>query len=64
MEKAFDSDWTNGLLYKLKGYKVSGILLKLIETFLQNRKAYIQIDSFCSDQFENQIGLPQEAFYR
>ena len=27
MEKAFDSAWTNGLLYKLKGYRVSGNLL-------------------------------------
>ena len=59
MEKAFDSVWTNGLLYILKGYRVSDNLLKLMETFFRNRKAFIQIDSFCSDEFDIQSGLPQ-----
>ena len=59
MEKAFDSVWTNRLLYKLKGYRVSGNLLKLLEKFLRNRKAYIQIDFFCTEEFESQTGLPQ-----
>ena len=59
MEKAFDRVWNNGLLYKLKCCRVIGNLLKLIETFLRNRKNYFLIDSFCSDELEIQIGLPQ-----
>ena len=58
-EKPFDSVCTNGLLIKLKGYRVSGNLLKLIGTVLGNRKTYIHTDSFRYDEFEIQIGLPQ-----
>ena len=36
--KAFDKVWHTGLLYKVKRYGVAGNILKLIKSYLKNRK--------------------------
>jgi hypothetical protein len=38
IEKAFDTTWHNGLLYKLSKINFSASLIKLISFFLSNRK--------------------------
>jgi hypothetical protein len=38
IEKAFDTTWHNGLLYKVSKMDFSASLIKLISSFLSNRK--------------------------
>ena len=59
-EKAFDSVWKKGLIVKLLQVGISGKFLKLIDSFLVNRKVRLHINDYvgglrhCLD-----VGLPQ-----
>lgn len=54
IEKAFDSIWHNGLIYKLIQLKFPFTLWKLIESFIKNR----QFSVFVGDSKSNKINIP------
>ena len=59
ISKAFDKVWHNGLIFKLKQNGVSGLLLKLLEDYLTNRKQRVVLNGESAD-FEDIIsGVPQ-----
>ena len=59
LEKAFDSVWIDGLLYKLQDSGVTGYLLNIIQALLSNRLSFIKIGNYRSNDFPIHIGLPQ-----
>ena len=59
LEKAFDSIWVQGLLYKLESVNVPHRLLCIISSFLSNRKGFIDINGHYTDLFDIKVGLPQ-----
>ena len=58
-EKAYDSVWLEGLLYKLQNAGVIGKMWYLIASFLLNRKVGINIGKYTSEYKNSKIGLPQ-----
>ena len=59
IEKAFDSVWIDGLLYKLQNIGITRYLLSITQAFLSNRLSFIKIGNYRSNDFPIQIGLPQ-----
>ena len=59
LEKALDSVWIDGLLYKLQNIGITGNLLSIIQAFLSNRLFFIKIGNYLSNIFPIHIGLPQ-----
>lgn len=59
IEKAFDSVWHNALLYKLKKNGIPTFLLKIIASFLANRKSFASINGKNSEIYEVSAGVPQ-----
>ena len=59
MEKAYDSVWRKGLLYKLFKMGIAGGTWPWIFAFLQDRKASCTLQKFKSPVFETDFGLPQ-----
>ena len=59
IEKAFDSVWLDGLIYKLKNLKINGKMIKMIDAFLRSRKGQINLDPYTPPLFGIHIGLPQ-----
>jgi len=58
-KKAYDMVWHAGLLVKLKELRIPDELLKMIMSWLSNRRAYITFGEERSADFEVDIGLPQ-----
>ena len=58
MQKAFDSVWHNGLLFKLKSFGINNNILRLISSFL-NRQVKLHVNSHVSEALKCQVGLPQ-----
>ena len=56
---AFDRVWHKGLLFKLKQFRISGTLLKWIESYLTNRRQRVVIDGKKSDWTYISAGVPQ-----
>ena len=61
LEKAFDSVWIDGLLYKLQNIGITGNLLSIIQAFVSNRLSFIKIANYHSNNFSIHIGLPQSS---
>ena len=59
LEKAFDSVWIDGLLYKLQNIGRTGNLLSFIKVFLCNRLSFVKIGNYHSNNLPIHIGLPQ-----
>ena len=59
MEKAYDSVWREGLLYKLFNMGIVGRVWHWIFAFLQDRKASCTLQDFKGPIFETNVGLPQ-----
>jgi hypothetical protein len=59
IEKAFDTTWHSGLLYKLSELEFSTSLIKLIAYFLSERKFKVLVDGTFSTQREIAAGVPQ-----
>ena len=59
LEKAFDSVWIDGPLYKLQNIGKSGKLLNIILAFLTNRLSFLKIGNYHSNNFPIHVGLPQ-----
>ena len=58
-EKAYDRVWHIGLLVKLFRLRIPTSLLKIINSWLENRTAYISFGKEKSMEFRVQVGLPQ-----
>ena len=59
-QKAFDSVYIPGLIVKLKNLGVSGNMLKMIETYLIDRKIQLQVNKFKGPLRKcGKYGLPQ-----
>jgi retron-type reverse transcriptase len=59
IEKAFDTTWHAGLLYKLSKLEFSTSFIKLIGSFLSQRKFRVSVEGEMSTQREMQAGVPQ-----
>lgn len=59
VEKAFDSVWHDGLVYKLLNLQFPTYLVKIIKSYLSNRKAFVTHSDSTSELFEIDAGVPQ-----
>jgi len=59
LRKAFDSVWHDGLLHKLIQYKYPTYLIKLIQSYLRDRSAFVSCFSAYSYTFDVTSGVPQ-----
>ena len=57
MEKAYDSVWRKGLLYKLYKMGIVGRVWQWIFAFLQDRKASCTLQEFKSPVFETEVRI-------
>ena len=57
--KAFDAVPHQRLINKLKGYNISGPILKWITSFLTNRKQFVKINNSVSNSLNVTSGVPQ-----
>ena len=59
IKKAFDKVWHAGLLHKLKTIGITGKLLKLLESYLHNRRQQVVIEGVSSATVNLLAGVPQ-----
>ena len=59
ISKAFDKVWHDGLLYKLESFGISGNLLKLFHSYLNNRQQRVVFNSQYSKWAPILAGVPQ-----
>ena len=59
LEKAFDSVWHNGLLFKLWIAGIRGPLFKILQTFLKTRLVRTRLEGRLSLQVQPKQGVPQ-----
>jgi hypothetical protein len=59
IEKAFDTKWHNGLLYKLRKLKFPLYLLKHIKSYLTHKQFRVSVEGEMSTPREMQTGVPQ-----
>jgi exonuclease III len=59
IEKAFDSVWHEALLHKILSYEFPIYLIKIIKSFLNNRRSYVSIGKGSSSFFPVPAGTPQ-----
>ena len=59
VKKAFDSVWTEGLLYKLERAGIKGANWELLRSFLKDRTARIVVGGRTSAEIPIQRGVPQ-----
>ena len=60
LEKAFDSVWHQGLVVKLHKIGIQGPMLRIINTFLKNRKLSLSINGFKGPKRNGgDVGVPQ-----
>jgi hypothetical protein len=61
IEKAFDTTWRPGLLYKLSELEFPTSLIQLISSFLSQRKFRVSVEGEMSTPREMQAGVPQDS---
>ena len=59
ISKAFDKVWHEGLLFKLEHIGISGNLLSLLKSFLNNRFQRVVLNGQCSNWSSVLAGAPQ-----
>jgi retron-type reverse transcriptase len=59
IEKAFDTTWHPGLLYKLSVLEFPTSLIKLISSFLSQRKFGVSVEGEMFTPRKMQAGVPQ-----
>lgn len=59
IEKAFDTVWHDGLLHKLVINQVPLGLVKLVQSYLDNRQFFVQVDDYTSSIRIPPAGVPQ-----
>ena len=59
-EKAFDSVWKKGLLFKMFQLNINGKVLRIIDNFLHLRKVQLEVNGQIGEiRNSNEYGLPQ-----
>ena len=61
LEKAYDTVWITGLLYKLIVLKIPKYLLCILRSYLEGRTYTVHINDACSTPIHPLAGLPQGA---
>ena len=59
MEKAFDTVWHHGLIFKLINYNFPNYLIRLIYFYLKNRKMIVHYNNVFSETKSVTAGVPQ-----
>jgi retron-type reverse transcriptase len=59
IEKAFDTKWHTGLMYKLGKMEFSVNLIKLINSFISQRKFRVSVEGELSTPRYMEAGVPQ-----
>lgn len=59
IEKAFDTVWHEGLIYKLKNYNINSHIIKIIHSFITNRTFQVKINKDKSRKRNITAGVPQ-----
>ena len=59
LSKAFDRLNHDILIYKLKVYGLSETALKLMQSYLTNRKQYVELNNTQSAKNDITVGVPQ-----
>lgn len=59
LQKAFDSVWLDGMLFRLMEIGIGGPLLGLLSSFLNGRTITLTVNGFISDRRPVTVGLPQ-----
>ena len=59
ISKAFDKVWHEGLLFNLEHIEISGNLLSLLKSFLNNRLQRVVLNGHCSNWSSVLVGVPQ-----
>lgn len=59
VEKAFDTVWIDGIIYKLIELKFPRYLIQLINNYLRNRIFMVKINNSYSDIKKSEAGVPQ-----
>lgn len=59
IEKAFDKVWIDGLIYKMIQYNYPNIIIKLIHSYLNNRKLQVKVNNAYSKERNIRAGVPQ-----
>ena len=59
IEKAFDSVWHDALIHKLYSLKFPIFLVKIVQSYLCDRKAFVEFNGKNSDRFDIPAGVPQ-----
>ena len=57
--KAFDTLVHSTLLHKMKHYGIDGLAHKLIKSYLENRKQYVEFNNKCSEMKNIKNGVPK-----
>jgi len=59
LQKAFDSVWHRGLLYKLHLIKIPDYIIKIIRSYLKDRKFIVSFNGAESTSYNANAGVPQ-----
>lgn len=59
IEKAFDKVWIDGLIYKLIQYNYPSALIKLIHSYMTDRKFKVTISGIKTSEILITVGVPQ-----
>lgn len=59
IEKAFDSVWHNGLIYKMINLNFPSFLCKIIQSFVSNRRFIVHVNGSVSNVINFHAGVPQ-----
>ena len=59
ISKAFDKVWHEGLIFKLERNGISGNVLKLLKSYLANRKQRVALNGVFSEYANVESGVPQ-----
>jgi len=62
VEKAFDTVWHDGLLYKISKLKAPRYLLHIIKSYLKGRSYVVSLNKELSEPRKIPAGVPREAF--
>jgi retron-type reverse transcriptase len=59
INKAFDSIWHKGLLYKLFKLNCPKYLVSIVKNYLEDRTLSVRINNHVSEEFKPEQGVPQ-----
>ena len=59
LEKAYDTTWKYGIMKDLYDMNIRGRMPLFIENFLKDRSFNVRLGSIISDEFEQEMGVPQ-----